>query len=219
MMSEGQFCLETTDSFGNKVWVCPKYQGGDYNEEKFKRIFEALSPTVAPSTRDEAWRYLKMRFGDGPDDFDAKQILYYTRHYTLVTLYDDGELVDMHQDFIIRGQTEHTIALQHHLEYEEHLPDVRPRGRKRGKPSTIKSSEKHRRGAGRGHGRRPRGQPALGSAASRAVAPAAAEPVPVAARPTKFRRRLRPPVSDGVEDVDPDQGVKLEKEKDLDEET
>ena len=73
MMSEGHFCLETTDSAGNKVWVCPKYHGGEYNADKFKRIFEALSPTVAPNIGDEAWRYLKIRCGDGPGDFGVKQ--------------------------------------------------------------------------------------------------------------------------------------------------
>ena len=93
-----------------------------------------------------------------------------------MTLHIDGELVDMHQDFIIRGQTEHTIALQHHLKYDDHLPDARPRARKRGRQSTQNPSEKYRRAAGRGRGRRGRGQPALGSAASRAVAPAVAEP-------------------------------------------
>eukprot|EP00959_Pyramimonas_sp_CCMP1952_P327568 6857449-Pyramimonas_sp.AAC.1 len=49
------------------------------------------------------------RTGDGATDYDEAEILHLTRYFTLLMRAPTGHIAETHQDFIIVGQTEHTL--------------------------------------------------------------------------------------------------------------
>eukprot|EP00959_Pyramimonas_sp_CCMP1952_P339102 7101771-Pyramimonas_sp.AAC.1 len=61
MAEEGQFMLEKQDASGNKMWLCPKYDGNEYNEAKFETIFNAIHTGVGATDQDRAFRDLGIK--------------------------------------------------------------------------------------------------------------------------------------------------------------
>ena len=122
MVQEGGYHIAMVAPNNFKLFLCPKYDGGDFDNYQYRVIFEALCSHENLASREEAWEALGIRTGSGPADFDITQILYYSRHYTLLTVAADGTFVESHAHYIVDGQTEHSLWLQHELTYVDHSP-------------------------------------------------------------------------------------------------
>ena len=100
---EGTYYYYHQDASGYEFWVWPKYDGADYDEPKLRAILNAFSPRSSAISTYEAWRYLGIRTGDGEADFDEHEILYLSRHFTLLMRTPAGHVTESHQDFVIAG--------------------------------------------------------------------------------------------------------------------
>ena len=116
-----------------KFYLCPKYDGGNFDKVLFVMIFNALCSMSPMAHRETAWEALNSRTGSGPTDFDTTQIMYYSNHYTVLKVSPDGTFIESHQHYIIDGQTEHSLWLQHQLQYADHSPIDPPKRRRTGR--------------------------------------------------------------------------------------
>ena len=108
MVIEGAYHIRAENSNAIKFYLCPRYDGGNYDSVLLFTVLNALSGLSPMRDREAAWEALNMRTGSGPADWDVTQILYYSSHYTLLTIDVDGTFTESHYHFILDGQTEQT---------------------------------------------------------------------------------------------------------------
>ena len=124
MVQEGAFHIRAENSNAIKFYLCPKYDGGNYDRMLFIAVLHALCPMAAMADREAAWESFNIRTGSGPADFDVTQILYYSSQFTLLIVDVDGSFTKSHYHYVLDGQTEHSLWLQHELSYVDHAPAV-----------------------------------------------------------------------------------------------
>ena len=115
MVIEGAYHIRAENSNAIKFYLCPKYDGGNYDRVLLFTVLNALSGLSPMRDREAAWEALNMRTGSGPADWDVTQILYHPIRYTLLTINVDGTFNEPHYHFIPDGQTERSLWLQRGL--------------------------------------------------------------------------------------------------------
>ena len=133
MVHEDRFHIRATNAQGQPFYSCHKYDGGKYDRQLFTAVLYALLRSAPLADRESAWEALSMKVGSGDADFDITQILYYTRHFTLLAVAEDGTFVETHPNYVVDAQTEHSLWMQHQLEYVDHAPVIPPQTRRTGR--------------------------------------------------------------------------------------
>eukprot|EP00959_Pyramimonas_sp_CCMP1952_P404939 8486894-Pyramimonas_sp.AAC.1 len=122
MVQEGNYHIVMAAPNNVKLMLCPECESGKFDSYLYTIIVSDLCSRENLVQREAAWEALGIKTGDGPADYDITQILYYSRHYTLLTLMADGTFVESHPHYIVDGQTERNLWLQHELKYVDHSP-------------------------------------------------------------------------------------------------
>ena len=94
---------------GRKYWIAPKYNLNDFNKLTMIRFCRLM---VAPPTLADLDNAGLVTGGK----LDIEALLFFARKFTALSQ-DGDKLVETHEDFCERGQTEHLAWLQHKLEY------------------------------------------------------------------------------------------------------
>ena len=98
MTMDNTYFYEMENASGYKFWAWPKYDGRQYDEATLRAFANAFSPRSSAVCKDESWRFLGMRTGDGKANYHERKLLFYSRHYTLLTLAPSGAISESHQD-------------------------------------------------------------------------------------------------------------------------
>ena len=98
------------------TYACPKYDGAQFNKEFLKDYTKVVTQPLldTPAAR-------RLGFVTETGDIDIDRILEVTQQYTVLFVNDD-RIQEIHQDFIVHGETEHARWLEHKLKYKNHSP-------------------------------------------------------------------------------------------------
>eukprot|EP00973_Karenia_brevis_P095378 12427060-Karenia_brevis.AAC.1 len=152
LQADGPFCIKTeggtrlakkTQPFYT-VWACPKYDGSLYDAS----ILRALPQVMLGETINvEAAKALG--FMTSSDAIDHMRILYVFRHYTVIVATRD-RIQEVHQDFLVYGESEHARWAEHQLGWQDHSPipvASKPPPRQTGRKGPMKAQKRSKKPA------------------------------------------------------------------------